>query len=239
MSGATDNLFYTLKSCGVYNKIEAMYPFLGATANAHAINAIDSSTYFIQWNGGLTHNVSGVTGNGTNGYGNTQLKNTSLPLNDLHFSVFQNSQNTNLRADETQLGCILGGDPRLLIQTRNPVGGGVFDNTAQLGAGISMTTDNNGVSAACFIVTRSGTTTSTFFKNDTQIGTNTSTYTNGATPRDVYLLAMNLGGGVYGDSWSNNRLAFTTIGSGLTRSEVTCLNDAIVTFNNTLGRNFY
>jgi hypothetical protein len=129
-----------------------------------------------------------------------------------------------------------GGGAQFLIETRDNVAGGVTNWSARLGGATTMTTSNGGNSAGTYIGTRSGTTTSTIFRDDTQILTSTSTYTNALVARDIYLLAMNLGGAVYADSFSNNRIAFSTIGSGLTRTEVTCLNDAIVTFNTTLGR---
>ena len=242
VSGATNTLFTTLKSCGVYNKLGVMYPFLGGVANSTAINGLNPATFFIQWFGGLTHNMSGVTGNGTNGYGNTTFKHNSLPVNDIHFSLFQNTANTNSRSDETQIGIVGGGGAQILLESRRPAGGGLFNSVFQLGTSSNIAASTGGTTAATYIATRSGTTTTTAFKNDVVFGTNTSTYTNAATAQDVFLLAMNISpftpGVPYGDSFSNNRIAFTTIGSGLTRSEVTCLNNAIVAFNTTLGRVF-
>jgi hypothetical protein len=242
VSAATNTLYTTLKSCGVYSKLAVMYPFLGGVANSTAINGLNPATFFIQWFGGLTHNMSGVTGNGTNGYGNTQFLHNSLPVNDIHFSLFQNTENTNARQDETQIGIVGGGGAQMILESRRPAGGGLFNSIFQLGSASNISASTGGTTAATYIATRSGTTTTTAFKNDVVFGSNTSVYTNSATGRDVFLLALNISpftpGVPYGDSFSNNRIAFTTIGSGLTRSDVTCLNDAIVAFNTTLGRVF-
>jgi len=56
------------KSEGTWTKIKAVFPFMGGTAAAHAIDAV-SATTMITWSGTLTHDGSGVTGNGVNGKG--------------------------------------------------------------------------------------------------------------------------------------------------------------------------
>jgi len=73
IESAVDTLFTSLKSNGLYSKMVAMYPFVGATAGSHSINATLDKTYDITWYGGMTHGISGSTGDGVNGYGDTNF----------------------------------------------------------------------------------------------------------------------------------------------------------------------
>ena len=55
---AIDTFFTSLKSDGVYDKLHAMYPFVGGVANAHKINATNPGTYDLTFNGTWTHSNS-------------------------------------------------------------------------------------------------------------------------------------------------------------------------------------
>ena len=67
---ALDTLVVDLKRDGLWDKMKAVYPFVGGTASSHSFNLKDTSLHQITWFGGLTHDANGVTPNGTNGYGN-------------------------------------------------------------------------------------------------------------------------------------------------------------------------
>jgi hypothetical protein len=58
------------KSDGFWNDLQVINPLLGSAAAKTAINAKNPAQHAITWNGTVTHNADGVTGNGTNGYGN-------------------------------------------------------------------------------------------------------------------------------------------------------------------------
>jgi len=68
MSAATYTFYSTLRSAGILDKLYRMYPFIGGTSAAHAVEGISPSVNSGTFNGGWTHSVSGATPNGTNGY---------------------------------------------------------------------------------------------------------------------------------------------------------------------------
>jgi hypothetical protein len=238
VSGATNTLFTELKSCGIYSKLTAFYPFLGGVANSTAINAKDPSLYFVQWFGGLTHNMSGVTGNGTNGYGNTLIPNTGFTNNSIHQTIFQNTENTPLDTEEILAG-IGSTEPTFQIGTNFTSGSpdGWFYRIGRNAVAVRGT--YSGSVADCYTITRNGNNNEVLYKGGVLLNSNAgSSYTNSATLRTPYLFNFNLGGAPYSNGYANQRLAFATWGSGLDATEALCLYNAIIAFNTTLGRVF-
>ena len=94
---AISTLVVGLKASGLWSKLYAFYPFIGGTAAAHAINAFDVGANDITWNGTLTHNANGVTGDGSTGYGDTGLNPASVlaTVNGLSLGVYTNPAGTN------------------------------------------------------------------------------------------------------------------------------------------------
>ena len=56
---AIDTFYVNLKSSGIYNKLFAMYPYMGGTSTSNAINATNPGTYDLAFNGTWAHSVSG------------------------------------------------------------------------------------------------------------------------------------------------------------------------------------
>jgi hypothetical protein len=67
---AIDNLVVGLKADGLWTNMQAIYPLVGGTASSHKYNLKDprdlDAAYRLQFNGGVTHDVNGITGNGVN-----------------------------------------------------------------------------------------------------------------------------------------------------------------------------
>lgn len=91
ISAATNTLYTDLKSNSLYSKMSIFYPFVGGTAASHAImgDRTSGTTYDLTFVGGVTHGVSGTTGNLTNGGINTKYAANNQPT-DRHFSVYAN-----------------------------------------------------------------------------------------------------------------------------------------------------
>lgn len=67
---AINDLVVNAKGKGWWTGADAIYPFIGGTAAQHAQN-LKSSSYTITWGGTVTHGATGITGNGSTGYGDT------------------------------------------------------------------------------------------------------------------------------------------------------------------------
>jgi hypothetical protein len=71
---AVNQLVLDLKQHNIWSKLACIYPFVGGTAVRHSHNLKRPGLIgTITWVGGVTHDSSGVTFNGTTGYGNTNL----------------------------------------------------------------------------------------------------------------------------------------------------------------------
>jgi hypothetical protein len=91
---AIDYLVYSLKSYNLWNKMKAVYPFVGGTAFTHKwnlINPIDSDNAFrLTFGSGVTHSNNGVLPDATyNSITNTNINpQTDLIFNNTHLSYY-------------------------------------------------------------------------------------------------------------------------------------------------------
>lgn len=97
---ALNTLVKDYKVYGLWSKMTTIYPFAGNTSVAQALNLKDTSSFRMTWNGGMTHSLSFVKGNGVNAYGNTGLTPTSsFPNNNAHMSIWSSGSNTQVGTD--------------------------------------------------------------------------------------------------------------------------------------------
>jgi len=77
ITSAIDTLVVDLKGYGIWNKMKAIYPFVGGTASSHKFNLKDprdlDAAFRLVFIGGWTHSVNGVQGNLTNAFADTYL----------------------------------------------------------------------------------------------------------------------------------------------------------------------
>lgn len=69
ISGAINVFVLGCKSNDVWGDIDVILPIVGGTASSHR-GCLKTATNKVTWNGGITHDSTGVLFNGTNGYGN-------------------------------------------------------------------------------------------------------------------------------------------------------------------------
>jgi hypothetical protein len=241
---AVDQLVTDFKAAGIWTKMTAVYPFVGGTAATHKCNLKDArdldAAFRIVWNGGVTHNANGITGNGTTGYGDTKLvASTNTTLNDLHVSVYCRT---------------VGGSADNMYEV------GVFDSTA---AAIHLTLKNQGATGPTigmsyrndtgnawvtktdasaqgfWIMSRRASNDFEGYKNGVSFQTQTNTNTGTRPTHNFYILAINdTGNGTpdAGGFFSNRNLAFVSIGTSLTDADATAMYTAVQAFETTLGR---
>ena len=86
---ALDTAVIALKAANIWTNLHAVYPFIGGNSMAHSLN-LASTNYGITWNGTVTHNANGVTGDGATGYGDTRYyAGVSMKTNSGHYYVYQ------------------------------------------------------------------------------------------------------------------------------------------------------
>ena len=86
ITSAIDTLVGQLKADSIWTKMKAIYPFVGGAAASHKFNLKDprdlDAAFRLVFNGGITHDANGITGNGTNGYADTKIVLNTLSRDD-------------------------------------------------------------------------------------------------------------------------------------------------------------
>lgn len=230
VSAATQTMFLSLKSTGVYSKIDALYPFLGGNAAAckfNAINPIDTDGAFrLVFNGGGTFNQDkGYIGNGTNAYADTKwIQNAQTTTGDTSIGVFISvSGNSGFDIGSTTSGAWLAFDPaRTSTFLRGGIETGLVNFTGQtpsqaINFNALSRIDNSSV---LFVARGSG------VQSVASVGTST-----------LQSVSTTIGqANSFGD-YSFRGWGTAFIGQGLNTTELGDLRDIITTFNTTLGRN--
>jgi hypothetical protein len=224
---AVDALVVSLKADGIWTKCIAIYPFVGGTSATHAVNLKNPGTYDISWSGTVTHDSNGITGNGTDGYGNTGITPSShLTLNDTHASLYcrTGGGSTDNMHD---FGCIDGSNTwRLSLR--------FFDSFSSVIYGAAI--NNSRATAAGFgIQTRRSNIDHEIYWNGTSQTTQTTDNTGSARPgQPLYICCRNVDGTA--NTFSSRNYAFCSVGSGLTDTEAGNFATRVETFQDALSR---
>jgi hypothetical protein len=223
MSSATNNLFYQLKADGIYNKLFALYPFIGAAASPHRINAVNLTAFTISWSGVITHNTDGVKGNGTNGFGNTnwiQNNHTTTGNTSLGFYMVLSGNSAYDMGRQVAGGFLTLNNSQSSINFRAAINRGLvnFQTNMSGQTGFYGLARNSGTQVSYISPSNAGTTVN---------NTETATLATGT------LGLMTLSG--FGTASTKTYGTFV-IAQGLSLSELQDLSSAITTFNNALGR---
>jgi hypothetical protein len=227
IQGAINSLCVDLKTYGVWDKMKAIYPFVGGTANTHSYNLVNTALHQITWFGGLTHDANGVTPNGTNGYGN-------LNFNPRTHLGAQSSMGTYIRVNNTLSGKVDYGSSNL-DGFQNACLIASFGNLIyfqNIGGVNNITTPNATTNA--FFHTGVDTSNNIFaYKNNTLMLSKTPAVIGTPPNVNTTLFAYNAGGV---GSFSPRPSSFFFAGSGITQEDNGNIYYCIQKFQTTLGR---
>jgi hypothetical protein len=227
---AIDALVIGLKTDLLWNKMLAVYPFVGGTATTckyNLKNPLDTDAAFrLNFLGGWTFSNNGIQPNGTNTYADTFLAPST------HFTIGNSSlshySRTNSFEMGTPYGTKAGGFTSSIYLNLNIGSANVFhqSNFATAPSPQPTTTALNliqsRINGANTIVALNGTAGS--YANTELVLSN----------KPIYLGARNNNGS--DDLYYSREMAFAHIGYGLTQAECTLLYNRIQTFQTTLGR---
>jgi hypothetical protein len=231
ITSAINTLVVDMKEDGLWNKMVAIYPFVGGTATTHKYNlknpADTDAAFRLTFYGGVTHSSNGVVGNGTDGYYDTYVDgSTNLSQDDVSMNVY-------IRNNVSDGGYDMGYQRAfpsvgLNIVTRNISNLMIYKVNA---AGTVSTTGNTD-SRGFFGISRTSSTTQVVSKNTTQISN--SVFSTTPAPYKIYGLCYNLLNEA--DSFTTRQQAYSSIGQGLSDSELDTYYDIVQSFQTTLGR---
>jgi len=232
---AVNDLVKDLKNYNLWDKMKAIYPFVGETSGSHKFNLRNPSTYTITWTGTVQHDSTGIEFLG--GYGDTGFAPFTALTNATqsnHISLYNNKTTlssgnwglvTTGNTTFMQNGLGIAVDYASVGQTRfnaydelpNVVSSGTYP-AARLGL---------------FVATRTALAQSGYYQRGNRTVNASSTSSPSASPKTstIYL------GGENGN-WGaeNGAMAFASIGDGLTQTNVDDLYTAVQRFQTTLGR---
>jgi hypothetical protein len=232
---AVNQLVIDLKSYNIWQKFIAIYPYVGGTATTHKfnlVNPLDTNAAFrILWAGGVTHNANGVTGNGTNGYGETYIQPLiHLTQNSTHIAFWSRTNSTQASSN-AEMGITDGTlNASLRICSRNGSNQSTYyinDNTLGL---VTSITDSTGF----WIASRTASNSKKLYRN----GIVLSSVTTASVARSTSTIPV-LGQKTATNTmnhYSIKNFSFASVGQGLTDADVTNYNTAVSAFQTTLGR---
>lgn len=230
---AVNFLVTETKRIGIWDKMKAIYPFVGGTATTHKYNLKDArdldAAYRLGFVGGLTHSSTGVLPDGSSGYANTYCVPTvALTENNTHVSVYSRTNNTTVGSE---IQALMAGSNQMVIATRYSDGNLYTDQYNPTTNRIAYT---NSDGRGFYISSRTSSTVFKAYKNGSQIS---STNTNASSGFSTLTNAIGLWNSPpLQSNWSSKQLAFASIGDGLTDLEAANFYSVVQQYQTLLGR---
>jgi len=228
---AVNTLVIQMKTDGIWTKMKAIYPMVGASAAACAQN-LKSSSFTSTFSSGWTFASTGVQGNGNSSFMNTNLNTLSeLTQTNTHLSVyvrnnlfgnngydFGNASNAGMTTNPTYLITRYGSNLAFI---------GIADISY---SSSFLSADSRGFWVGC----TNGSLAQVLYRNGSSFLTGTATAGTFAN-NNLYLGGANAGGN--GAFFTNKEYAFASIGDGFSATEASNFYTAVQAFQTTLSRN--
>ena len=236
---AIQNLVFDLKENNIWNKMQAIYPFVGGNATSHTYNLKDprnlDAAFRLSFTTGWTHNASGATPNGTSAYADTFYNLlSSATQNSHHISYYSR---TNSTGPEIEIGAVEGtnGFPsasRSFIEIRT-VGTSYFAINIDGDKFLSFIDAN---SIGFYVANRTSANNFNAWKNGARSAFTTTTPASKTPPNRKYFLGAYNNNNTGPANFSTKQCAFASIGSGLTDSDIATYYTIVEAYQTTLGR---
>lgn len=229
---AINNLVKELKQNSIYSKFKAIYPFLGGIGGKHRYNLIKPTTlfsdFYMTFYGGGTHSSTGWKLNGVDAAADTSI----IPIT--HMASNQNNMCFSAYVRERPKGTLVGTDnlQRTVLVPNNTGTAAGVSYYALNSIYDSVTYTNLPLTGGFYMNTRLDNTNLKLFKN----GVLNSSVTNVTTGLDNLSILLGARNGYPASLYSDNEIAFASIGSGLTDSEALAFYNAVQNYQTTLSR---
>ena len=223
---AINQLVVDLKGYNIWTKMKALYPFCGSTASQHKWNLKDPRdldvAFRLVFNGGVTHSANGALFNGTNGFADTKLASSgTLAQNSTHFSAYSRTNNTSGGYIISNGNSGATGECKMFTRW--------FDNNCYSGVNtFGQVPTANSDSRGLFIANRISGTQHSVVIRGTKIDFNTNS--NGLNTNTFRICSA------LSTAYDNKEIAFSSIGDGLTATELSNLNTTVQAFQTALNR---
>ena len=231
---AVNQLVLDMKDDGIWTKMKAIYPMVGASQAACAQN-LKSSSFTGTFTSGWTFASTGVTPNGTSAYMDTGV-NPSLLTNWIgnhHQSFYNKTQNPSGTGGNMGIGDTSNGLPVYGLAVVRSGDNAIYDAGNFPDARNSSTQTD---ARAFWLGSCTAADSRKFYKNGTTIATKTISQTPTVSNGEIAI------GGFYQTNTStvgffmDHQCAFASIGDGLTDDEADDFYTAVQAFQTTLSR---
>jgi hypothetical protein len=244
---ASNYLVTTFKEIGAWTPSLAIYPYIGGTANTHAVNMKTPGTFNLTYFGTLTHSANGIQFDGSTGYASTGLTpNTSLVSTSTNLYTYIRSIGTTTTTAPTLLGAtIVDGSNNITDALRLINRNGNNGSSSFLKQYLSSNgTSNDAISTTAttsFLRSFSGnysSSTLTLWSNGSQIlGTSFASLGSSLPLIPITIGASNSTAiGTFNVSFANFQTAGVAISAGLTNTQITQRDNTFNFFNSLLNR---
>jgi hypothetical protein len=244
MTGLTKNeqyglnyLITYLKLTNLWNKLKAIYPFIGRTSANHKFNIknpLDTNGAFrLTFSGGVTHNENGVTFDGINGYANTYFTPTAqLTQNSESIIYYSRSSGVGAAGVQDDIGTATSIIIRSGMIVRNDVGNFVSQmNSVTNGLTSVSNPDGKGI----YVSSRISSTSGKLFKNKKEVASNINANNGTLGNSNHYIGCRNVSN--VAQSFTPRNTGFVALGDGLSDIEAINLSNIIEITQVILNRN--
>lgn len=229
---AIKKLVFDLKANALWNKMKALYPFIGGSASTHKFNLKNplntDAAFRLVFSGGWTHSSTGATPNGTNAYADTFLTaSTHLSKSSAHFAKY--NRNNDLVGTQKCDGSYSGSGASITYFQHNYVSANAV--IGEVGLVVSYTPTNT---KGLYIASRTELNNFSLFRNNISLGNNTSTISNISSVKNYIGARLTQPGTA--DSFNSYECAFASLGDGLTDNQIKIYYNIVQNYQTLLGR---
>ncbi len=219
-----------LKTNNLWNKVYALYPYVGGSAATHSYNLRNTLLYQITWFGGITHNSNGVTANGTTGYGDTGLNALSV-MTANNTAVHSYIRDNVSSASSWDMGATVSTVVRLIYSTKVNTAStsDQYNSTTSLGR-LSYV---NSTSVGMYSASRIASNNHKIYLAGVQVASNTGS--GGTLPSlNIFVRALNNMG--VAQNFTSRNCALDCISQGFSSTEAANFYTLVQQLQTTLGR---
>jgi hypothetical protein len=232
ISAAINTFVLGLKSNNLWDKMKAIYPFVGGSAAAHKFNLKDprdlDAAFRLVYSGSVIHASTGIKGSA--GYANTKLiADTHLTNSSCHISYYSR---TSVTEDKREIGTSSGtsGVNQLVLS----IGSSSLKSFAIVGTYPGNFVQSTDTNSRGFYTANGQVTYQSLFRNGSEIKRITANPGIIPITYPIYILAQNNNGSPF--MHSNKECAFASIGEGLTDTNASNLYTLVQALQTALGR---
>jgi len=226
---AVNTLVIDLKGYNLWTKMIGLYPVVGTTNITQSFNLKTPTTYNLGFNGTWTFTTSGASPS-ANGYATTGIIPSVINFQasgSIHYSMYITENNAGAGGSYDM------GSNDLTGQDYSAISSYAGNNTAYINVGSGyFTTYNGGSTKKNWLWTNDG-STSYIYSDGAALASGSKVLSSGPA-LDIYISAVNINGGAI--QFSQRDWALASIGLGMSSTDATNYNTAVVAFQTTLGR---